>query len=241
MTLPELPKVSVLLPTRNLRHLLPLALDGYAAQDYPASHRELVVVDSGPNPCDDLLDGDEFPGTVTYIHLKGDPNCSRKRNLGIGLASGNIILHMDSDDWSAPARISDQVAMLTSQPAPQLVAYSSCFWWDMVTATARHYRGGPWGATMAYWREYAESSPWDESCDVAEDAKFITRARDSHQLAVADGDSQIVCLLHRDNARRQFPVAAASSLPAGFIAAMQRLQLAPRPTSGAQSPAAAQL
>ncbi|RYZ45894.1 MAG: glycosyltransferase family 2 protein [Sphingobacteriales bacterium] len=70
--------VSVITPiTEDRRYLLPSLQEVIAAQDY----------------C----------GKVEHIMVWGDGTTGYKRNKACEQANGDIILHMDSDDWYSPA------------------------------------------------------------------------------------------------------------------------------------------
>src|SRR5262249_49891845 len=60
------PRISCIMPTRDRRSFVPLALRCFAAQDYP--DRELILVDDGADPVADLAEG--VPG-VRYVRVRG--------------------------------------------------------------------------------------------------------------------------------------------------------------------------
>lgn len=65
--------ISAIMPTYNRRHLVPLALHCFLAQDWP--EKELLVVDDGPDVLQDLFAG--IPG-VRYVRLPvGAPRQAR--------------------------------------------------------------------------------------------------------------------------------------------------------------------
>ena len=210
----EIPLVSVLLCQRNCRELAStLAIPSYLQQDYP--NLELVVVEDGTESILDLVE--DIPNLV-YLQHPAD-NLSQKRNAGIRSAHGEIIVHLDADDWSGPHRVSDQVEMLRANPEAQIAGYGKALWFDFVTGKASHYRGSPWGASIAYRREYALAHPWNETVSLAEDGPFINGT----PCVSKDGAQNFVATLHTKNARRAavgmpdfWPFVDLRQLPEGF-------------------------
>ena len=94
-------------PTAGRRIFVPHAIRRFLAQDYPDC--ELIVVDDGADPVDDLIPDNP---AIRYFRLSGKNSVGAKRNIACGHARGEIILHWDDDDWSAPWRVSYQVEQL---------------------------------------------------------------------------------------------------------------------------------
>jgi glycosyltransferase involved in cell wall biosynthesis len=105
------PKVSCLMVTADRRRFVRRALLCYRRQTYP--HRELVIVDDGREPLDDLLTG-FAPGEVLYHRLARNPGnvLGRLRNISLELATGDLCANWDDDDWYHPDRLAVQVAAL---------------------------------------------------------------------------------------------------------------------------------
>ena len=211
------PLVSCLLCTRDARHLVQMAIDSYLSQEY--ENRELVVVDDGPDPIADMLQG--IPNLV-YIALPHDAaSLSEKRNIGCRAAHGEFICHMDSDDWSGPHRVTDQLTRLLLADA-QLGGYSQAFWYDFVDQRASCYTGNIWGANLIYRRDYALEHPWDETVLIAEDNPFTAAALQLNAIMSSPGGQNFVATLHDGNARRQagqtsqWPPVDLSELPEAF-------------------------
>lgn len=210
------PLVTVLLCHNGLRHMVKMAIDSYLSQDYP--NCELIVVDDGPEPIQDLVSG--VPNCL-YLHFPAK-NLSTKRNVGIREARGEYIVHFDADDWSGPCRISDQVGMLTNSKM-QVAGYSKALWYDFVDRRASYYHGCVWGATLLYRREYAVAHAWDENTSYVEDGPFLEVARLAAAVASGDGGQQFVATMHAKNARRAavgtpgfWPFVGLDALPEGF-------------------------
>jgi len=100
------------MPTANRRRFVPQAIRLFQRQDYP--NRELVIVDDGGDAVDDLTPPDP---AIRYVRLDGARTLGAKRNVGVSLCRGDLIMHWDDDDWMAPCRISCQVAALLAAKA----------------------------------------------------------------------------------------------------------------------------
>lgn len=90
----EPPYVSVIIPVYNNASGLKLCLDALAAQTYPATRFEVIVVDNGST--DDVADVvAQFP-RVRFFH-EARPGSYAARNAGLSVATGDIMAFTDSD------------------------------------------------------------------------------------------------------------------------------------------------
>lgn len=109
------PLVSVILPTYNRGRFLREAVDSVVRQTIP--EWELIVVDDGST--------DDSPAEIDALHdarihvvgiaHSGSP--AHARNIGIGLARGDWIAFLDSDDVWLPQKLEHQLAHFPSQPS----------------------------------------------------------------------------------------------------------------------------
>jgi O-antigen biosynthesis protein len=97
-------RVSCIMPTRARRTWAMHALHYFARQTW--SNRELIVVEDGPDNISDLIPA---AANVRYVRSREGATIGEKRNLACDLATGELILHWDDDDWYAPWRIEYQV------------------------------------------------------------------------------------------------------------------------------------
>lgn len=192
-----LPFVSILTPTANRRPFISQLLRNFRRQDYPASRMELLVLDDGEDSVADLLLGQ--PG-VRYIRHDVRMPLGHKRNLLAQEARGDILVHMDDDDYYPPRRVSDAVARLMRSEA--LIAGSSLMY---VYDCARNkvFQMGPFGpnhatnGTFAYKRAYLAENRFDDAAIIRDEALFT---RDFTQTMVQlDARSAILCIAHAHN------------------------------------------
>jgi glycosyltransferase involved in cell wall biosynthesis len=174
------PLVSSIMPTRNRRSFLPLALQTFLAQDYP--NRELVIVEDGEQDVSDMIRG---LACVRYLRAPPRSSIGHKRNLACQSARGDIIAHWDDDDWYGVGRLSHQVAPLLAgradltglENAFQLELASGEFWRPTPEMHRRMFVGDLHGGTLVYWKKlFAEGMRYPE-VNLAEDASFLLQVQ----------------------------------------------------------------
>ncbi len=158
------PTVACVMLANGRPEMVNRAVKSFRAQTYP--DRVLIQYDN---------DGGKSIGTL--------------RNTANSLTGCDIICHWDSDDWSHPDRISEQVALLQSSGA-ECVGYDEMLFWDSTPKARMAQEIGPqvkledpggqaWlyradmknyvvGTSMCYWRNTWERFPfpdYSEGCD----------------------------------------------------------------------------
>jgi glycosyltransferase involved in cell wall biosynthesis len=125
------------------------AIRSFEAQTYP--NKCLLVLDSGHEKLN-------LHSSVRLIYATTDPGptVGELRNLAIGMTTGaDIIAHFDSDDWSHPERLTEQVSSHGVRPF-ECVGYNYMLFWDSTRQQAWFYRHGgaryALGASFCYWR-----------------------------------------------------------------------------------------
>lgn len=222
------PTVSILVPTRDRRDLLPRLFHHIAQQDLDPSLMEVVLLDDGRDPVRDLVPDDP---RYRYEALPQRVALGTKRNLLCEAARGEVLLHMDDDDWQAPTRVSAALAALADAP---VVGRTSIALWDLAADTvhttpaagARHAHAG----TLAYTRDFWRGHPWaNDPRD--EERQFLRNfVAPLGQLPGAPQDT-LVAIVHGGNTRlvtRPFPRAEATIedwLPADDLAFYRGLDL----------------
>jgi glycosyltransferase involved in cell wall biosynthesis len=191
------PLVSCLMPTADRRSFVPIAIDTFLRQDY--GPRELVVLDDGADPICDLLPDDR---RIRYFRTEGGRTLGEKRNEVCGLARGDIFVHWDDDDWSAPWRLSYQVRELQRHDAD--VCGLNRLWFyepECDLAWLYHYRGSrtSWvaGSTLCYWRRAWEAHPFPD-VNEGEDTLWIAWMVGARILPLSRAEF-FIARIHRAN------------------------------------------
>lgn len=161
------PLVSCIMPARGRRHMAERALRSWREQMYV--NKELVILDDAADP----MFPDGYAETAVYYLRHERPMViGDKRNLLCQLARGEIIAHFDSDDYSFPGRLLDQVGRLQETKAAVTGYWNMKFtdgerWWlyyglQGVMAI---------GSSLCYLKSFALECPFP-SKQLCEDSVF---------------------------------------------------------------------
>ncbi len=108
-----MPRVSVIILTRNRAHMLPTAIESVLGQTF--RDIELIVVDDAST--------DDTPSVVAhygprvrYVRKPHNEGEAAGRNTGLHAAIGEFIAFLDDDDYYFPEKIALQVRMLDARP-----------------------------------------------------------------------------------------------------------------------------
>ena len=114
------------------------------------------------------------------------------------LGPTNIIVHWDSDDWSHPNRIAEQVALLQASGA-ECVGYREMLFWETgVTNCAGLPRAWLYsnplprnilGTSLCYWRKTWEAHPFPDTSK-GEDTKWLLGLRKVVGVGSLSGPAQ---------------------------------------------------
>ena len=191
------PLVSCVMPTFDRRPFVPQAVRYFLRQDYPAT--ELVIVDDGPEPVNDLLPPDP---RIIYHRLDARTVLGTKRNLACDLAHGSVIVHWDDDDWASPRRVSLQVAALAGGDA-DICGAASLLFYDPAGSSAWRFAWPaghrPWaaGSSLCYAKELWARSPFPDVA-IGEDTRFVFSPA-IRRVADIQAANCVVALVHRKN------------------------------------------
>jgi 2-polyprenyl-3-methyl-5-hydroxy-6-metoxy-1,4-benzoquinol methylase len=189
------------MPTADRRRFVPQAIRCFLSQDF--AEKELVIVDDGAESVTDLLPCDP---TIRYFRLEKPQPLGAKRNFACREAHGEVLVHWDDDDWSAPWRLRYQFEQLRETTAD--ICGLSRVWfysseekkaWEYVHLPAQR----PWvyGASFCYTREFWQRHPFPE-VQVGEDTRFIWADRKARVHMLAD-PRFLIGLIHRGNTSRK--------------------------------------
>jgi glycosyltransferase involved in cell wall biosynthesis len=190
-------EASCIMPTANRRPFLPAAISSFQAQRGVSA--ELIILDDGEDPVADLVPADR---RIHYLRLERRRTLGEKRNVAVDAAVGEVIVHLDDDDWSHPDRVRIQCDALGAGSA-ELCGLDRMLWFEPTTGRAWRYTcppvRRPWvaGNTLAYLRRTWERSPFPAHAS-GEDTAFVWGRRDRRVLPL--GDERIVIgRLHESN------------------------------------------
>ncbi len=171
--------VSCICPTMaSRREWLPKAIACFDSQTI--EEKELIVVDDSPS-----------------ARTLGD-----KRNLACARAKGEFIAHLDDDDWSAPGRLADQIALLVGTGKAVTGYHSMRFtdgsrWWKNVNTSRFAF-----GTSLVYRRDWWQAHPFP-SLQIGEDAHFVNAAAREKQLIAVDAGDLMYATNHPGNTSRR--------------------------------------
>ena len=121
-TLPEKPKISVIMAVFNCANTLREAIDSILAQTY--TNWEFVICnDCSTDGTQAILDSYKEKYPERFILLRNEQNMKLPFSLNECLkhTSGPLIARMDGDDVSEPTRFEEQVQILLTHPEYQLI------------------------------------------------------------------------------------------------------------------------
>lgn len=128
----NLPLISVIIPVYNRDRYLAEAIESILAQTYPAI--ELIVVDDGSS--DRTAEVAQSYPVIYHYQING--GISAARNAGIGLATGEFLAFLDSDDIWVTDKLSKQMAAFESDPNLEAVfGYAQQFYSPELDETFR--------------------------------------------------------------------------------------------------------
>jgi glycosyltransferase involved in cell wall biosynthesis len=111
----EFPKISVIIPMKDEEQYIARCLESIIGQDYPSELVEVMVVDGGSNDkSPDIVK--ELSEKHSRIKLLGGPgvNCPAAMNIGIGIASGDLISKIDAHGFLASDYLKMSVKYLSA-------------------------------------------------------------------------------------------------------------------------------
>ncbi len=112
------PKVSIITPTHNRRHMVSLMINNFKSCSYPAEKLEWIIIDDSDS-CKGIQDLLPKDIRIKYVRLEVSEKLTigRKRNIGCSYATGQYIVHMDDDDYYPSDSVSNRIRCLLSNDA----------------------------------------------------------------------------------------------------------------------------
>jgi glycosyltransferase involved in cell wall biosynthesis len=190
-------QVSCIMPTADRRAFIPGAIAQFLRQDYENS--ELVILDDGAAEVGALVPQHD---RIRYVREARKTNVGQKRNHLCELARGDIIVHWDDDDWSAPWRVRYQVEQLLQSHA-DVCGLDRVLFYEPAADQAWEYTypksAAPWvyGATLCYTRAFWRRNRF-APVSVGEDSRFVWSNVQKNVLALSE-QRFFVGLVHAGN------------------------------------------
>ena len=173
------------------------AIRCFQSQTY--QNRVLAVVDNGQEPLQ------KIPGATHWTRTAPGKPIGELRNLAAALSlplEAEIIAHWDSDDWSAPERLTEQIALLQESGAPA-AGYHEMLFWDSTKSEAwLHTNPVPnyvLGTSLVYWRTTWEKHPFPEVRD-GEETRWLLKVKAARTTAFCSKVGQrMIAQIHGSN------------------------------------------
>lgn len=200
-----LPFISVILPVRNERAMLPRLIDELLRQNYPSDRFEILIVDGGSSDGTADLVRRRFSNKHVRIKVLDNPGIrtSAGRNIGIRAAAGEVIVFIDGHCAIPSQNLLEDTAAILAQTGAGCLCRPQPLWADSETHTGEVIaliRSGhgqrdmkscgivdPVQGGCTYRREvFSRVGVFDESFDGCEDVEFNTRVRKAGIRAYAD-------------------------------------------------------
>lgn len=204
------------MPTRGRVLWASQALECFRSQTYP--NKELIIIDDADEPS--FPNGVDSPD-VHYYLLNTRLTVPEKRNRTISAANGEIIWHLDSDDWSDPRRMEQQVQLLI-ESGKQMVGYHSILFFEAPDKVAK-YIGRPTfgcGTSLCYWKSWGKEHRFDVNKKIASDTKYVREVMYARQIHSVDAEQMMVARVHSENTSAKqmyrFKARTLADLPEGF-------------------------
>lgn len=114
-------KASVVIPTYNCGHYIAETLTSIIGQEYASL--EIIVVDDGStdNTSEVLKEFTDRYSFVKYNKIENSGGPAKPRNVGIDLASGEVIFLFDSDDIALPNKFINAMNVFDNEPSVGMV------------------------------------------------------------------------------------------------------------------------
>lgn len=170
------PKVCCIMLANGRPEMVKRAIRCFQAQTYRPV--KMLIYNSGEMPIPDL------PAYVGEAHLVGPPKgitigeLRNRANRSPLAEDADVLIHWDSDDWSHPNRITEQVALLQAS-GKECVGYRDMLFWDeamlrdclLPHVPASFCEGRAWlyenldprrpiGTSLCYWRKTWQRRPF---------------------------------------------------------------------------------
>lgn len=196
------PFVTVVTPTYNRRRFIPYVIEMYGEQTYRKDRMEWVILDDGQDKVNDLFEeaSKKYPN-IRYYSLPEKLTIGAKRNMLNDLATGEIIIAMDDDDYYPPERVAHVIMKFKNAPKVELAGSSEIYMYYTDNKTI--YKLGPYNpnhatnGTMAWRSTYAKQHRYDETVTHAEEKSYLEEYK--HPMIQLDPMKVMLVMSHSEN------------------------------------------
>jgi glycosyltransferase involved in cell wall biosynthesis len=136
-----MPKVSVIIPTKNRSSLLAEAIEHIEAQTFPRDQYEVIVIDNDSS--DDtraLLEQKARTYSNLRHSLQEKPGAAATRNAGLRLAKGDLVLFIDDDVQATDSLIQAHVECHHKVPNASVIGAVDMPWENTTDPFLRYLR-----------------------------------------------------------------------------------------------------
>jgi glycosyltransferase involved in cell wall biosynthesis len=190
------PFVSILTPTFNRRAFISQYLKCVRSQNYQG-RIEVLIADDGSDSIEDLVIKDSI---IRYFRFNDRQTLGYKRNLLANEARGDILVHMDDDDFYFPSRVRHAVDRLI-QSQKLIAGASQTFFYNVDNSVITV--SGPFGQnhaianSFAYFKEYLKSHQFDNEAKAQEEPSFTNQF--TEPMVQLDPFQTILGIQHNNN------------------------------------------
>lgn len=206
----DLPNVSVLIPTYERRHFLPLVLYNISHIDYPPEKLEIVILDdSQDNPL--FLNEEEVKYTANDLKCnlnyhrenKRFSTLGEKRNKLVELAKYKICINMDDDDLYMPSYLYYSISLLKQEKyglvgSPQMLYLYPKDDYKLCGCMSPHHSQIN-EATMCFTKKYFNSMGGFQKCNEKEGMKLVEH--NEQNIGLTECALCMICIVHAKNSR----------------------------------------
>lgn len=193
-----LPKVSCIMPTKNRKQFVIQSIQYFLKQSY--ENKELIIVDDGNDSIDKLIPSNI--NNIKYLKLNSHHSIGNKRNIANELATGDVIIHWDDDDWMAKDWIATQVHALLNSKA-DITGITNVYYFDPNKRLAWLYsypqseQSWVLGGSLCYWKKFWINNQFKHQT-IGEDAEFLWTKK-TKKIIPHQAYSGYVGFIHSDN------------------------------------------
>ncbi len=203
----DMPKVACIMLVNGRHDMVQRAFASYRSQTYV--EKELIILDTGDEDCapTDGYWGDHDDVRHRWADLSLQSwSIGRLRNEANTSCKSDLIAHWDSDDWSHPRRLEEQVEFLMAS-GKRAVGYRDMLFWDTTAGgeTWLYDSGHPMrfvGSSMLYTREAWERSPFHPDEPNEDQIWWMqnqSKCTAMRSMMVGGSEPAMICSIHGAN------------------------------------------